>query len=174
MWNVATFARVTLLCLMPWNYKSSHRRCYIKKVFLKISKNSQENICVGVCLLLKLQAYFEKNIASDCFWNYNNNVNDIPKIPVICVTQLAGGVFLHALKDFEVYVKHFWIVRNSAILHGLWKYVFMNRPIIFFDRDFKTKSVPVSFFPFMFKNFMKKKFGLQSITVLLALYVCIV
>ena len=28
--------------------RNSHRSCSIKKVFLKISKNSQENACVGV------------------------------------------------------------------------------------------------------------------------------
>ena len=31
-----------------FSFKSSHRRCSVKKVFLKISQISQENTCVGV------------------------------------------------------------------------------------------------------------------------------
>ena len=34
----------------------SHRRCSIKKVFWKISQNSQENTCATVSFLIKLQA----------------------------------------------------------------------------------------------------------------------
>ena len=33
----------------------SHQECYIKKVFLKISQNSQENIRARVSYLIKLQ-----------------------------------------------------------------------------------------------------------------------
>ena len=33
----------------------SHQKCYIKKVFLKISQNSQENIRARVSYLIKLQ-----------------------------------------------------------------------------------------------------------------------
>ena len=36
--------------------RSSHRRCSIKKMFLKISQNLQENTCVGVSFFIKLQA----------------------------------------------------------------------------------------------------------------------
>ena len=32
------------------------QRCSMKKVFLEISQNSQENICAGVSFLIKLQA----------------------------------------------------------------------------------------------------------------------
>ena len=32
------------------------RKCSVKTVFLKISQNSQENTCVGVYFLIKLQA----------------------------------------------------------------------------------------------------------------------
>ena len=37
------------------------QRCSVKKVFLEISKNSQESACARVCFLIKLQA---KNISS--------------------------------------------------------------------------------------------------------------
>ena len=34
------------------------RRCSVKKVFLKISQNSEENICARVYFLIKLQLFF--------------------------------------------------------------------------------------------------------------------
>ena len=37
-------------------YRSSHQRCSVKKVFLEISRNSQENICARASFLIKLQA----------------------------------------------------------------------------------------------------------------------
>ena len=43
-----------------------------KKVFLKISQNSQENTCAGVSLLIKLQAssnFFYRATPGDCFRN---------------------------------------------------------------------------------------------------------
>ena len=36
---------------------SSHRKCSIKKLFLKVSQYSQENICVRVSFLTKLQTF---------------------------------------------------------------------------------------------------------------------
>ena len=46
-----TFMKVNLL--LAWQeinskLRNSHLRCSVKKSFLKISQNSQENICVGV------------------------------------------------------------------------------------------------------------------------------
>ena len=36
--------------------RSSHQKCFIKKAFFKILENSQENTCVRVSFLIKLQA----------------------------------------------------------------------------------------------------------------------
>ena len=38
------------------NSRSSYQRCSIKKEFLKLLQNSQENTCVRVSFLMKLQA----------------------------------------------------------------------------------------------------------------------
>ena len=46
-----TFARVLTL------NRSSHRSCSIKKMFLKISQNSQETSCARASFLIKLQAW---------------------------------------------------------------------------------------------------------------------
>ena len=37
-------------------FRSSHGRCSVKTVILKISQNSQENTCAKVSFLMKLQA----------------------------------------------------------------------------------------------------------------------
>ena len=47
-------------------------RCLVKKVFLEILQNSQENTCVGVSFLTKLQAsalqlYYERDPGTDVF-----------------------------------------------------------------------------------------------------------
>ena len=52
--------RVLLLAILRHYsllYRSSHRRCSLKKVFLKISRNSQENTCARVSFLIKLHTF---------------------------------------------------------------------------------------------------------------------
>ena len=51
-------------------YRSSHQRCSIKKVFLKILQNSQENTCARVSFLIKLQPQTasESNGVMKHFW----------------------------------------------------------------------------------------------------------
>ena len=41
---------------LPSSTRSSHRRCSVKNVFLKISQISQENTCSRVSFLIKFQA----------------------------------------------------------------------------------------------------------------------
>ena len=53
-------------------YRSSHRRCFIKKVLLKTSLNSQENTCVRVSFLIKLrvsglQFYYKRDSGTGFF-----------------------------------------------------------------------------------------------------------
>ena len=83
-----------------WNSRSSHRRCSIKKVFLRIPQNSQEITCARVSFLIKFQAsglqFYEKRDSGagvflwilrnlqegsfyrtplgDCFWNSQKTV----------------------------------------------------------------------------------------------------
>ena len=37
--------------------EAAARKCFVTKVFLKISQNSQENTCANVSFLMKLQAW---------------------------------------------------------------------------------------------------------------------
>ena len=39
-------------------YRSNHWRCSIKSVFLRISQNSQEKICIGVSLFNQVAGLF--------------------------------------------------------------------------------------------------------------------
>ena len=41
----------------------------VKKTFLEISENSQENACASVSFLIKLQALFLQNTSGGCFWS---------------------------------------------------------------------------------------------------------
>ena len=66
------------------------RRCSIKKVFLEISQNSQENTCARVSFLIKLQA-------SVC--------NIIKK-------ETLTGVFLWALQNFK---EHFNLQKTPPV-----------------------------------------------------------
>ena len=52
--------------------RSTHPRCSIKKAVLKISQCSQENTCVGVTFLIKLQAtLFKRDSNASVFCEYN-------------------------------------------------------------------------------------------------------
>ena len=46
--------------LKDYDFKSSDLSCSVKKVFLEILQNSQENTCARDSFLIKLQAYFIK------------------------------------------------------------------------------------------------------------------
>ena len=54
-----------------YQFRSSRKRCSRKKVYLKISQNSQENTCTRVSLLIKFKArhvtLFKKSLWHRCF-----------------------------------------------------------------------------------------------------------
>ena len=61
-----------LMVLVLLTCRSSHCRCFIKKVFFKISQNSQENTCIGVSFLKKIAAWrpaalLKKRLKHRCF-----------------------------------------------------------------------------------------------------------
>ena len=45
-----------LIIIMKWNTEAVAQKCSVKKVFLKIWQNSQENTCAGVYFSITLQA----------------------------------------------------------------------------------------------------------------------
>ena len=67
------------------SYRSSHRRCSVKKVFLKISQNFEENTCARISFLIKLQAFhfiapkYTSKPSGDCVWNCYNKLQTFKK-----------------------------------------------------------------------------------------------
>ena len=70
--------------------RSSHQRRSIKKVFLKISQNSQENSCVGDPFLIQLQAcnFIKKRLRHRCFPVYLAKFLRVPFSPDDCFCVL--------------------------------------------------------------------------------------
>ena len=67
---------ISIVLLLSWTpktlklfyFRSSHRRCSEKKVFLEISQNLQENTCARDYFLIKLQAFLlKKSLRQRCF-----------------------------------------------------------------------------------------------------------
>ena len=100
--------------------RSSHLSCSVKKVFLEILQNSQENICVRVSILIKLQASVTVclNKKYQHFQKVNTNYKEI--------------VSFHRQKlcwDVEMNIKCLWITYWYAILK--WK------RLLDFNRSFR-------------------------------------
>ena len=51
--------------IIPKRYRSSHRRCFMKRLFFKILPYLQENTCAGVSFLIKLQAFSSATLLRD-------------------------------------------------------------------------------------------------------------
>ena len=90
--------------------RSSRRKCFIKKLFLKISQNSQEKTFVGVSFLTKLQALGTGELWHRCF---PVNFVKIVRTPSSDCFRIRGGYcwaklmhpyiyFFKALVIFEV------------------------------------------------------------------------
>ena len=66
-WNTRVGTQSSLR-IFPLEIKAVARRCSVKKVFLKILQNSQENTCARASFLIKLQAYvIKKETLPQCF-----------------------------------------------------------------------------------------------------------
>ena len=53
------------------------RRCFVKKVFLKISQNSQENTCARAPFLIKLQPCRRNDVAKTSWGRLNFGFIDV-------------------------------------------------------------------------------------------------
>ena len=73
--------------LLAWEIslnRSSHRRCSIKKLFLKISQYSQENTCVGIFFLIKLQPYRPATLLKETPTQvFPVNISKFLRIPIL-------------------------------------------------------------------------------------------
>ena len=55
MFPIELLANSAIVCIVTLCFQKQPPECFIKKVFLKISHNLQENTCARVSLLTKLQ-----------------------------------------------------------------------------------------------------------------------
>ena len=64
-------ARIKDICNLVTNIEAVVQTCSVKKMFLEISQNSQENTCARVSFLIKLQAWpatlLKKRLCHKCF-----------------------------------------------------------------------------------------------------------
>ena len=105
-----------------WIFRNSHHRCLIKKVLLKMLRNSQEDTCARVCFLIKLQAsgcQFHKNCKNtffyrahpdDCFWILYWILEDIYKKRDLRNTTVKIDRSVSWFNDFEVFLLYLEIV----------------------------------------------------------------
>ena len=73
------------------------RRCSVKKVLLKVSQNSQENICTRVSFLIKLQASLSYRNQSANQWS---GFNIIERPATLSKRDSGTGVFLLVFAKF--------------------------------------------------------------------------
>ena len=79
--------------------RSSHKRCSVKKVFLKISQNSQESTCARVSFLIMLQALIPLTEVRKCLFHFR--LDKLYSTWFIYLLQLK--VFI----SFQVMMMHF-------------------------------------------------------------------
>ena len=70
VWEIIIFFMESNTILDNFNREAFIRRCSVKKMFLEISQNSQENTCARASFLIKLHALgkFYKFSKSDVIW----------------------------------------------------------------------------------------------------------
>ena len=89
------------------------RRCSVEKVFLEISQNSQEDTCVRVSFLIKLQAsglrpatLLKKRLWRRCF-----PVNFVKFLRTSFLQNTSGGCFF-LYSNFQIAISHYFPVPN--------------------------------------------------------------
>ena len=106
------FERMCLDFIKKQKKKNSFREavaqtCFVKKVFLEILQNSQENICARVPILIKLQAkktfsHRTTQVATAAFHKALNapKMNFCPNITTICEYFYSFTIYLHLRGKF--------------------------------------------------------------------------
>ena len=100
--------------ILNLNSEAVGRRCSVKKVFLKLSQNSQNNTCARIPFLMKLQAdeacsYIKKEPLAQVF---SCEICEFFKKTVF--TEHFRWLFLHEV-DNEVYDHNYFISKLSCI-----------------------------------------------------------
>ena len=102
--------------IWPKNYRSSHQRCSVKKVFSEISQNSQE-----------------KNTFFGCFWNYSLIIakrSRMKPMPCFLLDTYICCNFLLLFHLFFVTINPF---QTNVLFYTFWK------PLAFFYRSSRSQ-----------------------------------
>ena len=75
--------------------RNSHQRCSIKKTCLKILQNSQENTCIRVSFLIKLQT-FKNTFFTEHLWT---TASEIWKAPIFPNLQTGASALIFGKPD---------------------------------------------------------------------------
>ena len=90
----------------PQAPKAVAQTCSVKKVFLEISQNSQENTCARASLLIKLQAFsFSVQRVRSYF-----REKEISSFPIIQERSYSTAIFLERPSFQDVRKKKVWFI----------------------------------------------------------------
>ena len=114
-----------------YSIEAAIRGVLCKKVFLKISQNSQENTCAKVSFLIKLQVWqknhFYRTPLDDCFWLYLLDYDLLSLLfafgmsEMFCAELLFSAVFFFFFKEkrrprsSSVYYKKKWFLIKCLV-----------------------------------------------------------
>ena len=107
----------------PHNFKPmfriSHRRYSVKKVFFKISQNSQENTCARVSFFKKVACLRAATIKKR-FWHRCFPVNFAKCLRTPFLQNISGQLLLHVLKNMLIDLHCFFLLITQESLKRTW------------------------------------------------------
>ena len=98
------------------------RSCFVKKVFLEISQNSQENTCARVSFLIRLQVFTDTGVFLWILWNSENIF--LQRTPPV-----ASSIFILYLKI----ICECWLLLYGELVLISWS----RRPKAFWNCEYK-------------------------------------
>ena len=132
----------TLIIILRWT-EGVAQRCSVKKVFLEISQNSQENTCARVSFLIKLQTWgcfwmedilnlYKKNEISELTFSYKKV--EFSKLKQVismtqhfCVEVWSSMVSILNVKWYNIYVQTTELSQFHRVSHGFTAFLTVSR-----------------------------------------------
>ena len=116
----------------PWAIRSSHQRCSVKNVFLKISQNAQENTCARVSFLnfakflrtpfsqntfgrLLLDSFFKNRNVSQYFPVLGERIKICEICEIFCVSMQQSFFSTYVEKIFDMQITEYQLRTLSQI-----------------------------------------------------------
>ena len=128
-----------------WFYRNSHQRCFVKKVFLEILQNSQENTCARASFLIKLQVSYDL----------------LKKL----LQNTSGGLFLITTTAKPVYSGHLLFLKKCPLYRVLdfpWEKKTIGIKMENFFHTIRVTSINKIYF----KSFVCVTFSVNSLKII--------